>query len=174
MVNQALGFFVAPFVIDGETEGIGFWELAKLSGKWLATCGKHLNQHGDSFDATWDGNLSHIQTKFTAASGVALVTFQVNGLTASSLALASGLSPATESEVLKMFVSSLRRVELAKKSASSSEPFQKVFAIKERPVMIVVPWPNSAILPQDHALVQELAVHLAGAFFSKCVPSAGE
>jgi hypothetical protein len=167
MTNQASGFFVAPFVIDGEMEELGFWELGSLSGKWLATCGKYLDEHGDSFDETWGGNLSHIQTKFTAASGFALVTFEVNGLTASSIAFASGLSPVEELALLKMYVDSLRRVDVVRKSAASSEPFQKVFAIKERPLMVVVPWTNSAILPQDHALVRELAVHTAGAYFAK-------
>jgi hypothetical protein len=160
------GFFIAPFVIDGESEGIDYWEIAKLSGKWLAICADHLEKHGSSFDAPWPGHLSYLSTRLTAASGAALVTFRVHGKLASSVALASGRSPAADAEVLKLFVESLRRVRLVVASAQSLEPFEKMLAIVERPVMVVVPWPDTGISDQDHAVVRELELHTAGAFFS--------
>jgi hypothetical protein len=167
MTGQVPGFFVAPFGADGEPEGLEYWELGKLSKKWLATCDQYLDLHGTFFDAPWGGNLSQIQTKFTSTSGIALVTFSAHGKPAASIALATGLSPAAEANVIRMFVDSLRRVGLVAAAAASPEPFQKVFAVKERPVMIVVPWPDSTISQQDHALVRELAVHTAGAFFGR-------
>jgi len=161
------GLFVAPFSVDGELEGIDYWEFGKLSSKWLSICDEFLRGNGTSFNAPWSGNLSHIQTKFTASSGAALVTFSVNGRPAASVALASGLSLMAESEVMKMFVSSLRTVAMVSTAAKSAEPFQEVLSIKKRPVMIVVPWPDSTISQQYHALVRELAIHLAAAFFMR-------
>jgi hypothetical protein len=167
MQEQAPGFFVAPFGIDGEPEGLDRWELAKLSAKWLAICEEHLELHGTSFNAPWRGHISHVQMKFTSASGVALVTFFVRGRPAASVALASGLSPTAEADVMRMFVDSLRRVAVVRAAAASQNPFQEAFTVRERPVMIVVPWPDAMISEQDRALVRELAIHTAGAFFAR-------
>jgi hypothetical protein len=167
MPERAAGFFIAPFGVDGEPEGFEYVELGRLSGKWLTIVGEHLREHGASFDVPWSGNLSHIRTKFTSASGVALVTFRVGSQPAASVALASGRAADAESEVLRMFIDSLRRVHLVGAAAASAEPFAKVTMIAERPVMIVVPWPDSAISQQDHSVVRELSLHLAGAFFAQ-------
>jgi hypothetical protein len=75
MPDELTSFFVAPFAIDGEPEGVGRWELDKLSPKWLAMCDQYLELHGTSFDLPWPDGLSHIRTKFTSASGTALVNF---------------------------------------------------------------------------------------------------
>ena len=32
------GLFVAPFSVDGELEGIDYWELGQLLNKWLSIC----------------------------------------------------------------------------------------------------------------------------------------
>jgi hypothetical protein len=114
MSELTRGFYIASFCIDGEPEGLGFWELEKLSGKWLAICDEYLESNGISFDTPWSGNLSHIKTKFTSGSGIALVTFSVNGTPAASVALFSGLSLAAESEVIRVFVDSLGQVGLAR------------------------------------------------------------
>ena len=167
MTTRAAGFYIAPFAIDGEQLGLAYWEMATLSGEWLASCEKHLQQHGLCFDAPWSGNLSHIETKFTAASGVALATFRADGKIAASVLLASGRVPASESEVMDSFVQSLRKVRIASAAAASPEPFQKALAIAERPLMIVVPWPDDAISDENHELVQELAIHMAGSFFAQ-------
>ena len=167
MSNRAAGFFVAPFGTDGEPEGLDRWELSELSHKWLTICGEFLEHYGDCFDAAWSGPLSHIETRFTSAAGAALVTFRVRGRPVSISALAKGQSPQAESEVLNMFVESLRRINLVKAAATSPEPFQKVLNIEERPLMIVVPWPDAEVSDQDHELVRELELHTAGAFFTK-------
>jgi hypothetical protein len=172
MPRRPAGFFIAPFGVDGESEGFDYVELGRLSGKWLTIAGEYLREHGASFEARWGGNLSHIETKFTSALGVALVTFRVGSHLAASVALASGRAVAAESDALRMFVDSLRRVQLVEAAAASKEPFANVTAIAERPVMIVVPWPDSAILQQDQSVVRELALHLAGAFFTQVSPSA--
>jgi hypothetical protein len=165
MENKKNGFFIASFGINGEMEGIDHWAIDKLSSKWLEICSQYLAFHGASFDAPWSGDLSHIQTKFTAASGAALVTFSAMGKLVASIALASGNAQTTESSVLKMFVNSLRGVELVRAASISLEPFQGVFEIKERPLMVVVPWGDPKTTEQDNALVRELSIHTAGAFF---------
>jgi len=139
--------------------------LEKLSTKWLAICNDYLEFNGASFNAPWSGDLSHIYLRLTSASGGALATFSVHSKPATSALLASGVSPSAEAELLKMFVDSLRKVVLVKQAATSSDPFQQVLAIKERPIKIVVPWPDRTISEQDHELIRELAIHTAGAFF---------
>ena len=95
----------------------------------------------------------------------ALVTFTSRGRLTASVLLATGQVAAAESQLLQMFVDSLRRVDVAKSAAASAEPFGKVLTLRERPIMIVVPWPDDAVPDEDHEVVSELAVHLAGAFF---------
>jgi hypothetical protein len=167
MSDQPTGFFVAPFLIDGNLEDIGFWEFAELSEQWLGTCQSILDHYDASFEMPWQGNLSHISTKVTSASGAALVTFRIHGTIASSIALVSGVHSQVEDEVLRMYTESLRRISLAQGIADSPEAFEKARSIKERPLMIVVPWPQDAIDPNDYSLIQELAIHLAAAFFKK-------
>jgi hypothetical protein len=161
------GFFIAPFAIDGELQGIGYYDCGKLSARWLRVCAEYLQQHGSSFDATWNGNLSHIRTTCASASDAALMTFSVNGTLASSVALARGAAPAVDHEVLAMFADSLRRVHIVQQSASSTSPFSAILSIQQRPIMIVVPWPDATISEDDHELVRELSLHAAGAFLSR-------
>lgn len=73
--------------------------------------------------------------------------------------------PAAESTVLDLFIASLRKVEMVRATASSDEPFAEVLRIRERPLLVVVPWPDPEISDPDEALVRKLGVHLAGAFF---------
>jgi hypothetical protein len=167
MLDQPTGFCVAPFAIDGELEGIGFWDFGKLSEKWLGICRSILEHYAESFEMPWEGNLSHISTKVTAASGAALVTFRVHGAILSSIALLSGAERAVENDVLRMFAASLKGVQLTQLAAKSAEPFQKLFSIEERPLMVVVPWPRRTISESDFRLAKELAIHLAAAFFQK-------
>jgi hypothetical protein len=162
---QPAGFCVAAFAFDGQLEGTGYWELGKLSGKWLAICREHLAHHGDVFDVPWAGALSHIRVKLTAGSGVALLQLSVNERPATSIALASGRDPVAEARALEMFVASLRRVNVVRAAAGASEPFQDALTLRDRPAMITVAWPPTGAARQDHQLVRELSVHLGGAFF---------
>jgi hypothetical protein len=165
--KQCSGFFIAVFGIDGEPEGFDYWDLSSLSEKWLTLCKEFLEHHGSAFDEAWSGPLSHIATRFTAGSGAALATFRVSGRLVALLALASGHSPQAEHEVVSMFVESLRGLDLIRAATSSPKPFQGMLDIKERPLMIVVPWPDESITDQDHNLVRELGLHTAGAFFAR-------
>jgi len=85
----------------------------------------------------------------------------------SSAALLSGLSHEADSQVLKMFVEFLRGVSLVRAAATSDLPFQNMFAITERPVMIVAPWGHTSVSERDQDGVSELESHTAGAFFHR-------
>lgn len=161
------GFHVAAYAFDGALVGLDHWGRDQLSDTWLAICSEHLAQHGANFDAPWLGKLSHIQTQYTSSAGIALVTFSVHGRPVSSLALLTGQSPAAETEALELFVDSLQRVELVHAAKTQASPFADTLTICERPLMVVVPWPDPTVTQQDHELVRELAIHLSGAFFSR-------
>jgi hypothetical protein len=164
--SKASGFFIAPFAIDGEQQGVGYYDCEKLSQRWLKVCADYLAQHGASFDAPWSGNLSHIRTRGTATSDAALMTFSVNGRIAASLALARGTAPAAEREVLTMFADSLHRLKVVQAAAASPSPFSAILSLQERPLMVVVPWPDETISSDDEGLVRELSLHTGGAFLS--------
>lgn len=161
------GFYVAPFAIDGEHIGLEFRSTAALSSKWLRIARDFLCTHGAVFDTCWGGGLAHIRTKFTSAAGAALATFFVRGEIAASLVLLSGKGPEAEREVLEMFVTSLRKTIWAQASTSVSQPFSELLSMKERPLLAVVVWPESALSDLDHEVIRDLSVHLAGAFFSE-------
>src|SRR5205823_4181973 len=98
----------APFGIDGAPVDRGFWEYAKLSPDWLAVCQKHIRECGSVSEMPLQGSLSHLRIKFTSASSAALVTIFVHGKTVSSLLLLTGQSPSVDTQVAKMYVSSLQ------------------------------------------------------------------
>lgn len=167
--STEFGFYIAPFGTDGEQVGLGFWARSTLSDVWLRACSDFLGAHGASFDASWGGKLSQIRTKLTSAFGAALVTFAAHGKIASSILLLSGQTPEAERELAEMFVDSLNRTTWVQQDASTSHPFSKITSVNDRPLMVVVAWPESTISEQDHDLVRELGIHLAGAYFSEIV-----
>lgn len=93
------------------------------------------------------------------------MTFYVKAEIAASLLLLSGQSEAVERDISQMFVESLRKTDLVKAAAVSQRPFGSILMLKERPLLVVVPWGRATISGDDHNLVKELGLHLAGAFF---------
>jgi hypothetical protein len=165
-------FYIAPFVIDGQLEGIGGCSLSRLSPKWLAFCREVLDTHGPSFRCSIPlPELEHISVHSTSSKGASLVSFSVRKEPATSAAALSGIDPDADGEVLRMFVDSLRKTPLVRQAAASSLPFEAVFGISERPLYIVIPWANPSISDQDMQLVQELQKHLAGALLTRTVTS---
>lgn len=158
-------FTIAAFDPSGLLVGTSSREHSDLSEKWVAIASAYLAKNGESFKADWDGPLAHLKTQFTSSDGVALVSFCSYGISVASLALLCGANSDTELSVLKMFVNSLRKVEVVKESAANKEPFGGVFQLTARPLMIVVPWGDARVSAQDDELVQELALHLSAAFF---------
>ena len=81
-----------------------------------------------------------------------------------SAALASGISPDSESEVLTSFVESLRRVTVVQAVANRGA-FRLVSEIQQRPALIVIPWADPGTTSEHQTLARELSIHLAATFF---------
>lgn len=105
--------------------------------------------------------------KFTSAASTAMAILLAKGVPASSLLLLGGPPSLAEEEATTMFVESLRRTELVKACASSPAPFAGVGSNKNRPLIVVIPWGDPTTSAEDHELVRELGLHLAGAFFRR-------
>ena len=157
------GFFMAPFAVDGTSQGVARWEPERLSARWLGLCRAFLDGRGASIDTFWDGALSHVRTKITRGSGVSMVIMWIRGVPAASLACVSGRWPDAEPEALRMFVDSLRKIELVRAAATSAPAFEQMLTISDRPLALVVPWPDPRMSDQDHEVIRELSIHLAGA-----------
>jgi len=160
-------FYVAPFVFDGELEGIGGWMLSQLSPKWLAFCSEMLAEQGANFECAIPlPPLEHISLRVTSSSGATLVNFSVRNRPATSGAALSGENPAADAEVLRMFVDSLREVPLVRQAAATQLPFEAAFSITARPLFVVIPWADPDISEDDMQLVHDLQKHLAGALLA--------
>jgi hypothetical protein len=160
--DDDLHFLVAPFGLDGESVGVGAWHISMLSPEWLAICAEQLR--GKRTELSWGGKLPGIKVKLTCASDTAIGTIYVNNQVASSLLLLSGQSASAESAVAQMFVNSLRRMMHSRAHPSASTLFEGVLNLKERPLLIVVPWPEAGISADVQEAVRELGLHVAGAF----------
>ena len=152
-----------PVGIDGLAVGNGFWDYTKLSRRWLDMWGQHFEIHGFASDVPLEGALSHIRIKVTSVSGAALITLFVHDRMVSSVLLLSGQSPSADREIAQMFILSLKRST----GASSPTAFGQVLSSEERPLMVVVHWPDAIVSEGDHELLRELALHMAGSFFSR-------
>jgi len=91
-----------------------------------------------------------------------MVSYHGHGILATSTLLLTGDAPEIEAEVIKMFVQSLRGSPAVTRF-QGAEPFGALFSFTERPLHVVVPWPQATISEDDQALVQELSTHVAGA-----------
>jgi hypothetical protein len=160
-------FYIAPFAIDGELAGIAPLSMSALSPRWLGFCREFIGKNGKSFSCTIpQQSLRHISLQITSGDGATLATFSANGEIVSSAAALAGTNPMADTQVLRMFVESLRTAYLVGAASGSSEPFEQAFHIEERPLYIVVPWPNPTVSDTDHDLVRELNNHLAGALLA--------
>ena len=166
------GFFVAPFAGSGELLDVGFWEYSRLSGEWLRQCEEFLDSAEQGARKSWPGKLSNVSSVVTAAKGAALTTFYVDGHIATSCVFLSGLIPAVESEVARMFIDSARRMsERVLPAKDARERFAAVSGLRERPLAVVVVWASDAVSDEDFDVVRELGLHLAGAFFRRAISS---
>lgn len=159
------GFWIAPFGIDGNLEGLGFWEFAKLSSKWVGFANELITRNPSNFDRVLGDKLSHIRVKFTSIPGAALLTISDSEKVASSAILLGGLAAEKEMHLAGMYIESLKKIDRVKVSIGPNDkPFQELLGLTNRPLVAVVPWPDELV---DHDLVRELGIHLAGAFFLK-------
>lgn len=154
-------YFVAAFGLDGEHIGTGEMTFASLSEHWLGVCRSLVEGYGPVFDINLQGTLSHVRLKCTSAEGAALVDIYMRGHLASSAAVVTGDSPIAEEQVLGMFRRSLENAT-SRYFTDQRAPSFDFTAISERPLLIVVPWPNEAVSAQDHEIAKELQWHFAG------------
>jgi hypothetical protein len=157
-------FYAAPFAVDGEPIGIGSWSVSDLSPDRLKVCERMLAEGGSVFRSPFASPLSHLEVRFTSANGAAMATFFANGKVAVSAAYLRGEDPAIEQEVLEMFVTSLKNVDLVKRAKASQSPFQGVFLVRERPLHVVVPWGNPDVSEEDDDVIGEVSNHFAAAY----------
>ncbi len=155
-------FFVAPFAFNGESQGIGSWQMAALSNRWLDFSRDVLRTGGASFRKLLPPPFERIGLHFTSVRGSALATFSLDGVVVTSSAYLRGDDIDVEREVLEMFVESLQRVDVVGQAQTTSQLFTEVFGISERPLHIVVAWGSSS--EEDSAIVAQLGTHFAGAF----------
>ena len=161
------GFWIAPFALDGELLGVGEWQFDALSKHWIGVCTSLIDHYGPVFDEHLQGPLSHLRIKCTAAQSGAMVVLYAHGATVASFAVATGAVPAVDTQVLAMFAESIRSSTRQFQVSNIEEPFGAMTSMVERPLMVVVPWPQSHISEQDHELVREIGWHLAAALICK-------
>ena len=164
LIMHEIKFDSALFAPDGELLGIKTWNLSELSPKWLGVCQSILKDSGKVFRYRMEQTLSHLELSLTSANGSGLGAFYAHGNIVLSVAYLRGEDLQSEDEVLQMFVSSLRQVNLVQKVQTDDTPFASIFGLKQRPLQIVVIWGNMSVSEQDQDLVFELSDHLAGAF----------
>lgn len=169
-MSRSEGFHTAPFGIDGQLEGEGFWHFAQLSEKWVDICGDALEHFGPAFDHEWAGPLSFVRTKLTSADDCAIVTIYLRDHVASSLLLLRGDNVVAEEAARTAFIKSLAETQLVRSAAHYSgvvRPFDQANVLNQRPLVIVVAVPDEAFSEEDFKLARELSLHLAGAYFLK-------
>ncbi len=148
--------------------GVAGRSFAELSPRWLAFCRQLIDEFGPVFKRVIPiPPLAHITVQLTTIDAASLVTIYVRDRVANSAIALSGGNPQAEREALTRFVDSLRRTLLVQQAAPNSKPFEAAFTLNDRPLYIVVPWPDPQISDEDQALVLELDNHLAAAILDK-------
>jgi len=155
-------YYVAPFVFNGEFLGVAEWNVSDLSVRWLGFARELLCASGSSFKCSLPDPFERVSLKFTSTQGAALVNFELDGMPAASSVYLRGDNMVTELEVLQMFVKSMRGVEAVRRTQATSEPFNEIFSVTERPLHIVIPWPTDE---KNDSIIRELNNHFAVAFF---------
>jgi hypothetical protein len=161
----------ASFALDGEMIGRGSTELAKLSPKWLETCGQILNANGPSFRSSLGGSLNHLEFQLTSGGGACLGMFFAHGALAISSIYLSGASAAAERDVQAMFLESLAKAPIVWAAApTAAKPFEALDNVVDRPFFSLVFWAPHHISDSDNAALGDLATHFAGALFRNKLP----
>jgi hypothetical protein len=173
-VKSTADYFIAPFAPDGELIAVAGRSLSDLSPQRLQFCRKLLDESGVTLRISVPmPALEHIGLQVTSNGSAALVTFRVREHVATSAVALVGKDRASETEILRRFVNSMRRVPLVQRVATTAAPFEAAFGLTQRPLYIVVPWANPQINDSDMELVQELENHLAGALLGHPSPHSG-
>jgi hypothetical protein len=166
MSTSQTGFFVLPFGIDGEAVGSGFWEYAAFTGDLWNKCNDCLTKQGAAFETAWEGERGPIRMKVTLSSGAGVLTLLVNDKIVSSCLLLSGTNLRSEQTLVQMFIESLQKSLPVSRSGSPMTTFNRIHAVDDRPLMVVVPIPASTVSENDHARSRQIGLHFGAAFFA--------
>lgn len=154
----------AVFLPNGELVGTRTVEIGDLSDKWLEICASFIAHKGPAFRASWGQQLSHIETRLTAAGGAAMGTFWAHGEIVVSELYLAGRNPAAESEAAELFIGSLEKSDFAKSDrVAGPSAFDQLRDSLERPLTATVVWGNPKVSEQDNQLIFELTRHFAAA-----------
>jgi len=156
-------FHAAPFAFDGELLGVGAWQVSALSPRWVEFGREVLRTGGSAFHGPLPSPFERVGLCFTSVSGPALATFSLDGVPVASSAYLRGDDLTAERQLLEMFLESVRRVDIVRKTQRTSQPFVEVFSIAERPLHVVISWGVSE--GDDGSMIAELGTHFAAAFF---------
>ena len=156
-------FTVAAFALDGQLLGTGEKVFDDLSSHWIGVCSELIAHYGPVFDAPLQGPLGHLRIKCTSDRGGALTVIYANEKPVVSSAIAKGLSPVSEAQMLKMFADSVSS-STKRFHVDSPSAFTAIGELTARPILVVVPWPSQEASEQDHDLGKELSLHFAAAF----------
>ena len=118
---------------------------------------------GPVFDQPLQGPLRHLRIKCTAAGSVAMVVLYAHEVPVTSFAVVTGAAPSEEAEALTMFTEAIRASTRQYQVSGIEAPFSEITTLPQRPLMVVIPWPQSPVAEQDRELVKELSWHLAAA-----------
>jgi hypothetical protein len=161
------GFFVGAFSLLGDFEGQSARRYENLSEKWIGLCRELLVELGTTFDYRWSNQLSHLRTKLTSAKGVGICTIFIKEQVAASMLLMTGKDELAEQAVIRMHQSSLRDSVPLIATGQDDGGFSRIASIVERPLMVVVPFPNKSVSEEDQDIVREISWHFAAAYFQE-------
>lgn len=156
------GFAIEAFSVLGYHEGSGWWDFDQLSAKWTGICRELIDFYGAVFDHQWTGDLQQVRTRLTSVFGAGIITLFINDRSAASILILSGLDLASEHEVAEMYVHALRSA-VPEQLLANDHNFSSVFSLRQRPVMVVVPFPDGDRSESDGEIARELGWHFAAA-----------
>jgi hypothetical protein len=161
-VKEPQHFTIAPFGIDGSLEGRAVWNIADLSPKWIGVCSDIIRENGTTFDRSLGGQLKHLSIKCITVKAAALVTISAHNRPVSLGAFALGVEPQSDIDVLTMFARSTSQ-STSRFHAPDREAFAELYAITDRPLLVVVPWPDLLVSDEEHDLAREIMLHFIAA-----------
>lgn len=160
--SAAQSFIIAPFGIDGVMEGKAKWKIADLSPKWTGICSDLIAATGPSLDHSLGGPLSHLRIRSSDTDGATHITISVHDRPVSLAALASGKSSKADANALASFFGAILEAS-ARFRADNRQAFGDMMTMPDRPLLVVVPWPDELISDQEHDLARELMLHFTAA-----------
>jgi len=162
--DETESFTVEAFSAAGDHEGSGLWSYGQLSEKWIGICRQVIDHFGPIFDYQWSRELAQVRTKLTFVRGAGILTIFVHDRTAASVLVMSGADRGADADIARRYVDALLS-SVPTEMLVEGHRFSGVHSLPNRPVMVVVPFPDPQRSETDEDLVRELGWHFAAAIF---------